>query len=192
MLLGIHREALIKEKRRSSRNKCPEASSIVQVPEVLVVITSVPSHITLRDVRSNEYRHRAALTTAGGRDTTRGHRRDAHGVKSAALAIFDRSLFVETATADRRRFLGEVWLNENFSSVAFRFEIGAFTVPFHLTAGSGPCSVAPGKWFRTDPTCRRERWPQTRPSLPRSSNDRGRHPPWREHGGSSSSRWSLP
>jgi len=115
-------------------------------------------------------------------------------VKSAALAIFDRSLFVETATADRRRLLGEVWVNENFSSVAFRFEIGAFTVPFHLTAGSGPCSVAPGKWFRTDPTCRGrgERWPQTRPSRPRSSNDRGRDPPWREHGGSSSSRCSLP
>jgi len=62
-----------------------------------------------QDSRS-ECRHRAALIPAGGRDTTRGHRCDAHGVKSAALAIFDRSLFVATATADRRRFLGEVWV----------------------------------------------------------------------------------
>jgi hypothetical protein len=92
-----------------------------------------------QDSRS-ECRHRAALTTAGGRDTTRGHRRDPHGVKSAALAIFDRSLFVETATADRRRFLGEVWVNQNVSSVAFRFEIQT-QGPLHTRASPAKVKV---------------------------------------------------
>jgi hypothetical protein len=77
-------------------------------------ITSFSDFMTVLCVAQDskpECRHRAARVLAVVAPPL-GHRRDAHGAKYPAIAICDRTVFVEAASADRRQFLGEVWMNE--------------------------------------------------------------------------------
>jgi hypothetical protein len=59
--------------------------------------------------------------------------------ESPAMTTCDRSVFVEAASADRRRFLGEVWVNEKGLAAAASANPSSFMV-----VGGPLCTVPPG------------------------------------------------